>query len=272
MQFNLKSNRFEARKAVTFPVALMPTSEIAPQMASLSHLQNAVVGTLEGEQRIFALRGSTYGLTPFKTVLDEFEGAIENFDYVVRYRHSQDFGELFADYTFVAGKTYLDKKDAIRPQVTLIHSYAGRAQREVSFGMYRVVCDNGLSLPIGNRNVFKKKHTLNAAKKTNLMELVTEFIDNAANIATGYNKLIFTLVEDLEVRINGIASLTGFPKVGIPFAINRAQKEFEKGFGKTDWVVYNALNYVLTHNYIELKTGDVERLRLDRLILDTMLK
>lgn len=273
--------RIKRRDALFKPVEIVKTSSLlTPQfdgipVNSLPNLENTILVTTPEGMKVVNTCSNQYRLVPIQDVLLPFEEALDSvFDYSAVYRHS-DYCRFFVDY-IMKKPSETAVNDKIAPRIRLQHSYSGDVRYEVKFGFYRQICSNGLHA-IGFDQKIRTKHTKNRLDEElgNMIEIVQEFVEHAEDYMKPFqmmDEVIYDTPIMFEERIDAVIDLTGFPKnlkenIVLRASLERAQNNLKQ----SDWLIYNAMNYQLNHNYTELGMQEWNRQKLDERLLQFFL-
>ena len=263
--------RIENRNKLYYPAYLLPMQELTG-LRSTSPLEFGVVVKHPEQGSVLVNTCSkNYGLVLIENILTPLEAELDrNFKYKASYRHSEDLTKFYIDYTFEAPEgVKLDVGDII-PKIRIVHSYSGDLKFSVEFGFYRLICSNGMTVPGKTVNKLNTKHVKHGLAETiqAALEGIEWFVDNAGSFVKKYNELAHKPCADFSDRLDKVVAATGYPKGLKVEAANRAAKEIREGVAKTDWLVYNALNYPLNHNYTTFNMQEYNRMALDEKVMD----
>jgi hypothetical protein len=153
-------------------------------------------------------------------------------------------------------KTNIRVVGELIPLFNFQNSYDNSSYASLNGGMYRLVCENGATVPVpGLSFSYRFKHNdsdlidLKTWEDINIK--VNDFIKNFPKIETAVHKLKKRIIpmEDLEKLMADLTTGTLFPKKAIASAIVQATIESEQMDEKMNlWLAYNGLNYVLNHD------------------------
>ena len=155
--------------------------------------------------------------------------------------------------------------DYVKPQITVMHSYNGLVKYKIIFGYFRLVCTNGLTIPIAEMSEFNLciigKHTKSILESLHkLNDILTVFSNDAENICKSitskYNLLAKSIPVSVVTRIENSLKEAGIIAVDnkslntLQYIINKAEQDannVELGYNGTvnDWLIYNAINSYL---------------------------
>jgi len=125
-----------------------------------------------------------------------------------------DYARFYASY-IITDKRYAHKingstSDLVYPMLKVQHSYNGQTKYNIVFGYYRVICTNGLVIPVEEMKHYNLsmvgKHTESIKRSLQkLNHALTYFVDNAAQITFAitakYETLVGNVVEKWEDRV-----------------------------------------------------------------------
>ncbi len=175
--------------------------------------------------------------------------------------------------------------DKIYPMLRVQHSYNGLTRYAISFGYYRLVCTNGLTIPAKEMQDFNKseggKHTIQIEKS--LKKLNTElnkFIDQSDKFLHNFDVLAqkeYTEVLKWENRLKEVMAATKIslgnnPENGWNYLkeiVTRESMDFYGGV-TNDFLIYNALNQFTYDNKLNTIVPE-KREEIDRKVLIHML-
>ena len=165
------------------------------------------------------------------------------------------------------------KKDSLYPEIQILNSYNGKIRCSIRMGMFRVVCENGLSVPEGFDQFSEFSHTpLNeedlAVEK--ILAQFEKFVGIKREVAGVYDDLKFIPVYNPGSRVDEVIANTKFPSKFREEVMDRITLELAQGYKSTDWVVFNGFNFNLNH-LEELNWDPVKKLKTDREILNFLL-
>lgn len=146
----------------------------------------------------------------------------------------------------------------------IYNSYDGSQRFMFSVGIYRLVCLNGLSV-LDESFVMSKSHTAQMYDGVDLSESILRIeavMAQFQDMTTIYHDLSDYKVHSIETRMREVIEETSYPIGLLEGAMERAELEIEMGYPKSDWVVYNGLNYMLNHandSYIGRKFEKMDR-------------
>jgi hypothetical protein len=160
-------------------------------------------------------------------------------------------------------------KDSLHPELQILNSYNGKIRCSIRMGMFRVVCENGLSVPEEFMQWAEFSHTpmneedLAVAK---ILKHFEAFLGISDQVAGVYDDLKFMPVVNLENRVDEVIENTKFPVKLKEDVMDRIMFERAQGFKSTDWLVFNGFNYQLNHHE-DLNWDPAKKVKTDHAIL-----
>ena len=168
--------------------------------------------------------------------------------------------------------------DYIYPQMKLIKSFNSSKLYTITFGYFRMVCSNGLVIPVeGKENmnyVISGKHTAKLSESLDRLEATMyHFIDSQKTIAKRFKVLtdrpVLNWVERLEtvMKTNKIAaSKEQFSD--IEMQIRNEMKQLNAA-NVNDWLIYNGINWHINNK--NKKEGMDTKMQKDAKVLSYMM-
>ena len=259
-------------KQIFFPVEKVLAEELAPGLKFHPGISHAVVITNnEGERVVVNYCSNKYHLVKNEDVVVPFlEELKKHWDVGVSF-HTINSSQFFIDFALMDFPHQVLEKDPGFPKIRLANSYDGRVRYHFSAGLWRRVCSNGLSIPIGETTHIKKLHTPSIAGLVDfskILEMTSKFIESSDDYTEIYRELNGRRVKDLNYRIEEIIEETRFPpslEEDVKFRITEEMNQLGLTT-PTDWLVYNAFNYQLNHHE-SLKMKELKREEIDAEVL-----
>ncbi len=181
--------------------------------------------------------------------------------------------------------------DKVKPQITVMHSYNGLVKYKIIFGYFRLVCTNGLTIPVAEMSEFNLciigKHTKSILESLHkLNDILQMFADNAENVCKKIVKKYDVLAKNIPASINtrienalkegGIISVDNKSLNTLQYIINKAENDannVELGYNGTvnDWLIYNAINSYLFDSTLNM-TAMEKQMEKDSKVFEYLLK
>jgi hypothetical protein len=173
--------------------------------------------------------------------------------------------------------------DVIKPMLKVQHSYNGLTKYMISFGYYRMVCTNGLVIPVKEKEEFNVsitgKHTqsiLLSIKK--LFSTIDLFVNEGQKFLVNFDTLAQAKVLNVEERIIEVMNASGLSLLDnknvntldfIGGVISDEAFKYYNG-NANDFLVYNGINQYINNNKLNMKAPEV-RAEMDKAVLQYML-
>ncbi len=140
--------------------------------------------------------------------------------------------------------------DKIYPTAIVDNSYNGFAQGSLTFGYFRMICSNGLVIPLEGKEesnfIIKGKHTKKLSFSFDqLLTKINLFLDTQERMQKKFEVLNDRIVPTYEERVVEVISATGVNVSSEQFkAINEtiAKEAKELGVSVNDFLIYNGIN------------------------------
>jgi len=199
-----------------------------------------------------------YALVPNSEIFPPVRNllAAHNIKFSERYMH-MNHARFYAEFTIEdqAYKVGNNPNDIIYPMLKVQHSYNGLTEYQITFGYYRLVCTNGLVLPVKEKSEFNirinGKHTkaIHASLKK-LDDALNFFIAQGKKPMANYNVMYDHWVEKWEDRVVEVLGASKIANIDnskfkttdyLATIITREANNLTGG-KVNDWLIYNAIN------------------------------
>ena len=271
----------KSRKEFFFPVEKVLTTDLLPGFQTTTENEYSIVGTIApGEKKLLYTCSKIYKLVSNQELFTPIEDALKakgvKFNVVYSHISHQKF---YADYVLEDSALFVgNAKDTIMPKFQVQHSYDGGLKFNIIFGIFRLVCSNGLTVPLEGTerlafNVTTKHTEGMGAVVQDFMAHLDKFVLawNTKSVASRFVEMTERSVKSVEDRIKEVAAATNFPKRLIPDTLDIVERERKMlGYDKpNEWLVYNALNEMLfsTKSIMQVQDKNV----VDEKVLDFLL-
>jgi hypothetical protein len=272
-----------------------------------SEYKKVVVGTLEdGEEIDLNYCSNRYELVPNAVIFPNIEKILNEhgIKFEVQYSHTSN-ARFYANYV-ITDERYRYKikgtNDEICPVLRVQHSYNGLTKYRIMFGYFRVICSNGLTVPVQEMSKYNLviigKHTSSILRSLKQLDtLLSQFANEAkqitADITEKFEMLANRPVADVKARVEqvlrqnkiGMVENKNFNTVdnianrilaeanSTARIINLDLTERTLGYnGKVnDWLVYNGINQYLGDDSVNIASPE-KRMETDTKIFEYMLK
>jgi len=248
---------------------LMPVEKIALEDLNLPYeVRGSIDHAIIVKNRIVQFCSEDYGLRTNEEILDNFlEFLISNKVPISEINGINHRNSRFRMDIIIGDKSEnISKKviDPVKMGLRIYNSYDGSQKFMFSAGIYRLVCLNGLSV-LDETFSMKKTHTMQIYDGVDLSESLAKIamvMEQFNDMTALYHDLSNFKVYSLETRMREVIEATNYPVSLLDGALERAQLELELGYPKSDWVVYNGLNFMLNHgndSYLGRKFEKMDR-------------
>lgn len=249
-----------------------------------------VTGIIDGEEIDLNYCSPRYELVPNEDIFPKirkilFNHGIEFSESYEHINHARFYADLIIEDDRYTYKMPGSKNDVIKPMLKVQHSYNGLTKYKIYFGYYRIVCENGLIIPVEEMKQYNLcitgKHT--EAIKRSLKELnatITYFAENAKQITEAitakYNILADNWVPNWSDRVIEVCNSAKITLVDnknfrtIDYIGEKIKGETNLYNGKVnDWLIYNAINQYIYDD--RNKKAPEVRAELDSKVFEKML-
>jgi hypothetical protein len=235
-----------------------------------SETEYAIVGKINKKNHILNSCSERYNLVPNSAIFSPIEKELKarGIDFDVTYKNVNNV-KFYGD--FVMNSDFLNvgtDNDIISPKINIAHSYNGLLNYSLTMGYFRLVCSNGLVIPVKGQEQHnfqaKGKHTPSLDQNLAMMlEKMDYLITNKELVQEGFNSLYNTKVTNLDnfllesmeaIGMNAENKRSGKKTKNFDYAKEIAQKEAKKLDSDMNlWLVYNAVNNTIFNDDLNTK-------------------
>lgn len=285
-------------ETVALDQILFPVEMIDNPNKTNPEYRKIVVGKINGEDYHLNYCSRVYGFVPNTEIFPKINDILDanNIQYSAEYEHT-NYARFYADYTIDDPQYVYTMKgttDEIKPMLKIRHSYNGLTKYQIVFGYYRMVCTNGLTIPVKEMEMFNLKIVGKHGYKAivNSMEEFNEMLINFANNAPKIIDQITGRFEEMRKKevANTNAARERIKEVleasSIKIVENKslntienilARIEFEANDPKlgykgiiNDWLIYNGINQYINDDERTVEAPE-SREKKDSEVLEFML-
>lgn len=258
-----------------FPVVKAPVLSTSG-IKTLASNAYGIYGDIDRNGDPYLLNTCTdiYELLPNEDLFPRIEQILKEngIPFTVQYRMI-DHTRFYADYAIKTGSvTVGDKKDEIFPLIRVEHSYNGLLSYKMYFGYFRMICSNGLVIPVADKEttnlVVKGKHTKKILESLNrLIDKIDFFSKNHKKFVMPFEIMADTWVSNWEERVLEVATATAVGLRGVKAIFEKGEdkkntetilgyegqiierisyeagKLYGNGGSVNEWLIYNGFNY-----------------------------
>jgi hypothetical protein len=270
----------KSKEILFSPVEKVRTDELLPGFATNTDNEYAVVIEVGGQKKIVNFCSKQYELMTNEFVLASFENALRETGLSFKRRYYQrDWSRFYIDYLIDKEVLKMKNIDDLLPKIQIVNSYDGKVRLTTRFGLYRLVCKNGMTVAVKGTNVNKKlTHTPSIYSDEGFQKVVNEFqffVEKSQELIEPFKILQKNTYsyDRLAEKIQEVIEETSFPKRQAEEVQNRVYEEVKLLNAKApnDWLLYNGFNYLLNHNHSTMKMDQEKRYDLDQQILTHLL-
>lgn len=237
---------------------------------------------------------NVYALVPNAEIFPNIEAILESqeIEFKATYTHVKHV-RFYASYT-ITDKRYSysieGTNDVVFPKLNVQHSYNGKTNYRIMFGYFRLVCTNGLTIPVKEMKEFNLtiggKHTINIKKSlADLTQMLVFFVNNAElvidKITGRFNALAKSIPMNPTNRVEEVLKASGIVAVDnakfntINAIMLKIREEADKpnlGYNGVinDWLIYNAVNQYIFDDNRNIAIPE-KRMMTDSTVLEYML-
>jgi hypothetical protein len=188
---------------------------------------------------------------------------------------------ILEDEIFAVGTA----NDKVKPVIKITHSYNGLTKYSITFGYFRLICSNGLAIPLEghedkNLNV-SGKHTKDILNSLDsLFDRINKFFDLQPEISKRFEVLTDRKIDNYGDRIEAVLNATNLKPSKLQLqtieqTITKESIELYNG-SINDWLIYNGINayiYKSVDAKGNLSKALPEKMEMqDKKVLDYMLQ
>lgn len=273
-----------------FPVEMR--DEVMPANSEFSRM---VVGQIEGADFKLNQCSPRYELVPNAEIFPEVERILNmnGIQYRAVYTHI-DHVRFYVNYIIEDSRyayTMKGTNDTIFPKLMVMHSYNGKTKYKIIFGYFRLVCSNGLTIPVQEMKQFNLvivgKHT-EAIKHSfvTLNEMLKFFVTEATQVRTAigsrYEMLGGRMVTNVQDRVKEVLEAAKITAVenskfntlnDIVRRITEEANNTNLGYNGrvNDWLVYNGINQYVNDDNRNIVAPEL-RMETDSKVLEYLLE
>lgn len=263
-----------------------------------------VMGVLGGEEFFIQACSDRYELVKNVDIFPNIEKILidNGIEFTADYSHTKNV-RFYANYIITDtrfGYVMNGTNDRIQPIIRVQHSYNGLTKYKIVFGFYRLVCSNGMTIPVAEMSAYNLcitgKHTASILGSLEQLDnilktFVNDYKEIKTNIVEKYEILGGRWVENVADRItevlneNKISAIENGNFNTVQDILGRITREAngtiknEKGVevplgydGKVnDFLIYNGINAYLNDDKLNIAAPET-RMEKDSRVFEWMLE
>ncbi|MDA3780357.1 MAG: DUF932 domain-containing protein [Bacteroidales bacterium] len=217
-----------------------------------SDYEYAVLGHINGEKRILNACSDRYELVDNKEIFPQIRQVLNasGLEFSETYSMTPNHARFYADYVIESEQTHIGTgSDIVKPLIRVRHSYNGMTKYAITFGYFRLICSNGLVIPVEgkestNLNI-TGRHTTNIKRSFDLLiQRLDQFTTNHKIYSEVYNNLAKKEVVNVENRVLEVLNACAIPEKNSEKVIQTVKAEASNLYNGqiNDWLIYNGVN------------------------------
>lgn len=232
---------------------IFPVSKVENPANTNSEYGYIVQGEVEGKTMDLNYCSDRYELVPNKIIFPRIEADLKKkgYKFTVHY-YEVDNVRFYAKYILEDSNLAIGSgKDIVKPMISVNHSYNGLTKYSITFGYFRMVCSNGLVIPLEGHEEsnlhISGKHTSSILESFEKMFTKMDiFFELQDKIKAKFEVLTDRSIANYGERIEAVLEATKLKPSKIQLseinatAINEANTL--NGGVVNDWLIYNAIN------------------------------
>jgi len=282
-------------ESIMYPVRKESIKDILGMEAN-PHCVDAIIGTINGNDSLLATCGERYNLISNQELLAPILLLLAGYEYeidiTIRNRSTFEIKINITDKRLAVSVG--NSKDLIFPSIGINRSYDGKSPYFVYAGYFRMVCKNGVIVPLEN-SVYasiKGKHTEKfsetIAKINSVVEKIVKDVEKTSkDTKKRFEVLYDTKVENYADRVVEVMSAVGLKPIksgtlnGVDWertdnldhvlASIRTEMAVLEEDQVNDWLIYNGINAYIYDNDANVKSDEIRK-TTDRKVYDYLVK
>ena len=232
---------------------IFPVSKVENPANTNSEYGYIVQGDVEGEIMDLNYCSDRYELVPNEVIFPRIEADLKSrgYKFSVAY-HAIDNVRFYAKYVLEDSNLAIGSgSDQVKPMISVNHSYNGLTKYAITFGYFRMVCSNGLVIPLEGHEAtnlhISGKHTESILASFELMfSKMDIFFGMQETIKKRFEVLTDRSIANYGERIEAVLEASKLKPSKVQLteinatAVNEANTL--NGGVVNDWLIYNAIN------------------------------
>lgn len=223
-------------------------------MAANSDYSYAIIGNINGENKVLNVCSDRYELVRNSEIFPQIRQILNDAGLQFSEKYSMvNHARFYADYVIESESTHIGAaNDIVKPLIRVRHSYNGLTKYAITFGYFRLICDNGLVVPIEDKEATNLhivgKHTISIRISLDMLIQRLEFFTANQNILKkNFDILGGQWIEKPLERITEVLEYAKIPVKKAEQVLSTVLDESAKLYdGKVnDWLIYNGVNQLI---------------------------
>jgi len=232
-----------------------------------------------------------YELIPNSEIFPTVEKILNDnkIDFSVQYSH-YNHAKFYANY-IIEDKKYAFKvngsNDIVKPQINVQHSYNGLNKYGIIFGYFRLICSNGLTIPVEEMKEYNLsmtgKHTISIQKSFETLNSTLQYFAlNAVQVTLAITAKFEAMTKEQVINVDDrIKEVLNIVKITAVENNNFNTVDYIKGVidsekhlyndNVNDWLIYNGINSYIFNDELNLKAPE-KRAEMDSKVLQAIMQ
>lgn len=223
-------------------------------MPANSDYEYAIIGNINGSDKLLNVCSDRYELVGNDEIFPQIREILNNSGLQFSENYSMvNHARFYADYVIESENTsIITKNDKIKPLIRVRHSYNGLTKYAITFGYFRLICDNGLVVPIEGKEAMNLhivgKHTTSIRTSLDmLIQRLEQFTTNHEIYKENFEILGGQWVANPLERITEVLEYSKIPVKKAETVLSTVLNESSQLYGGevNDWLIYNGVNQLI---------------------------
>ncbi|MFW5891445.1 MAG: DUF932 domain-containing protein [bacterium] len=220
-----------------------------------SDYEYGIIGHIDGEKRLLNACSERYELVDNKEIFPQIRQILNNsgLKFSENYQMTSSHARFYADYVIESEQAAIGSDlDIVKPLIRVRHSYNGMTKYAITFGYFRMVCDNGLVVPVKGKESTNLhivgRHTTNIRRSFDmLIQRLEQFTTNHKIYSEVYSDLARKEVLNVEDRVKEVLNACSIPEKNSDKVIQSVKAEASNLYNGqiNDWLIYNGVNQLV---------------------------
>mgnify|MGYP006284534325 CR=1 FL=1 len=231
---------------------LFPVEKVKNPAITNSEYAYIIQGEIDGQIMDLNYCSNRYELVPNEMIFPKIEALLEakGVDFTGKYSHVNHV-RFYADYIIENESLSIGVgTDKVKPTLRVTHSYNGLTKYSMTFGYFRLICSNGLTIPLEGHEE-KNLHIVGKHTKQiqdsleSLMNKIDTFIEMQPKIVKKLEVLTDRSIKNYGERVEAVLDATSLKpsKDQLSVILSTIEKEAKTlNTVPNDWLIYNPVN------------------------------
>lgn len=217
-----------------------------------SEYSHIIKGNVNGQIMDLNYCSDRYELIPNKLIFPKVENELTNRNYkFTKSYHMVDNVRFYSTYILEDKNLAIgSNNDIVKPMIKINHSYNGLTKYSITFGYFRLVCSNGMIIPVEGHEdknlIISGRHTKEILNSLNsLWSKMDYFFNIQTTIKKRFEILTDRIIPNYSDRIEAVLNATALKpsKNQLEYINNTILNESKiLKLPINDWLIYNGIN------------------------------